>query len=49
MEQRQAIVLTTYGLLKGLILQENEDGICILVNGSRQTIASDDIRTIATV
>ena len=49
MEQRQAVILTTYGLLRGLILHETTAAVCILVNGTPRTIARDDIRTIATV
>ncbi len=49
MEQRQAVILTNYGLVRGLVLHETEDDVCILVNGAPRTIARDDIRTIATV
>jgi hypothetical protein len=49
MEQRQAVMLTTYGLLRGLILHEDETEVRILINGSQRTIAREEIRTIATV
>ncbi|MFW2380280.1 MAG: hypothetical protein ACN4GZ_00880 [Acidimicrobiales bacterium] len=49
MEQRQAVVLTTFGLLRGLILHEDEAEVRILVNGAQRTIPREEIRTIATV
>jgi len=49
MEQRQAVLLTTYGLLQGLVLRDDEDGVLILINGTKRRIARDDIRTIASV
>jgi hypothetical protein len=49
MEQRQAVVLTTYGLLRGLVLQQDETGVLILINDTPRRIAQGDIRTIATV
>lgn len=49
MEQRQAVLLTTYGLLQGLVLRDDEDGVLLLINGTKRRIARDDIRTIASV
>ncbi len=49
MEQRQAIVLTTFGMLRGLVLCESDAEVQLLVNGSPRRIAREDIRTIATV
>jgi hypothetical protein len=49
LEQRQAVVLTRYGLLRGLVLREDDSEVRILINGSVRTIDRDDIRTIATV
>lgn len=49
LEQRQVVVLTKYGLLRGMVLGEAESEVCILVNGSPRTIDRADIRTIASV
>lgn len=48
MEQRQAVILTTSGLLRGLILFEDPSEIRVLINGKQRSIAKRDIRTIAT-
>ncbi|MBT8241859.1 MAG: hypothetical protein KJN63_11590 [Acidimicrobiia bacterium] len=49
LEQRQAVVLTRYGLLRGLILREDDAEVRFLVSGSVHKIKRDDIRTIAAV
>jgi hypothetical protein len=47
MEQRQAVILTTNGLLQGLILFEDPSEIRVIINGKQRSIAKNDIRTVA--
>lgn len=49
MTQRKAAVLTTYGMLRGLILDETEEQLWLLVDGVQITIEREDIRTIVAV
>ncbi|NNF55769.1 MAG: hypothetical protein HKN03_15185 [Acidimicrobiales bacterium] len=49
MTQRNAAVLTTYGMLRGLILDETDEQIWLLVDGVQVAIDRGDIRTIAAV
>ncbi len=49
MTQRKAAVLTTYGMLRGVILDETEEQLWLLVKGVQVTIDRGDIRTIAAV
>lgn len=49
MTQRNAVVLTTYGMVRGLILDETDDHVWLLVNGVQVSIDRGDIRTIAAV
>lgn len=48
MDQRQAVILTRYGLLRGLILFQDPSEIRVLINGKQRSIAKRDVRTIAT-
>lgn len=49
MTQRKAAVLTTFGMLRGLILDQTEEQLWLLVNGVQIVVDRGDIRTIAAV
>ena len=43
----EAVVYTTFGLLRGKIVQMSEDGVSLTVNGLMRHLSSSEIRSIA--